>query len=135
MVNRLSSGILTLALAGCGTSASLSGEGKTTEPFKEQTYLTLVGFAGSIVKREKCFSGYSKTAGRVSLIDPSREREVWGRQIDGSYDLTTPLPDYSGVAVLSGNHLKLVSQDSERDFADIPFTVGFTARAADTIVA
>lgn len=115
----------------CGSGQKFTGvNDKETTPF-QQDYLTLVGFTGSIVKREKRFSGYSKAAGRISLIDPSTESEVWGRQISGTYDLTAPLPDYTGVALLSGQNLKIVLEHEERTFTPVEFPIGYVARAAD----
>ena len=124
----------TLLLSACGQKSALVGKpDQQTTPFQDQSYLTLVGFTGSIVKREKRFSGYSKSAGRISLIDPSTETEFWERQINGTYDLTAPLPDYSGIALLSGQSLSIVLQDSsEKTFQPIEFPIGYVARSSDS---
>ena len=121
---------LALALAGC-SSSKFTGDSPSTTPFIKNQLLTLVGFTGSVVKREKRFSGYSKTAERISLINPETESEVWGRQLAGSYDFTAPLPDYSGIAMLQGQNFSLVTQDSERDFEPFPFQIGYATRASD----
>ncbi len=116
-----------LATSGC-SSTKLTGTAPV-DGYNGQSLLTLVGFTGSVVRTEKRFAGYSKTARRISLIDPSGEREVWGRQLDGAYDLTMPLPNYSGVALLQGNTLSLASPDAIRTFTPIEFDVGYFARA------
>jgi hypothetical protein len=126
---------IVLSLVLVGATACSAGnvdpqdDARKTDSFQDQTFLTLVGFTGSVVRREKRFSGYSSKAQRVSLIDPETETEVWGRQLPGTYEYTAPLSDYSGVALLSGQTLSIVTDKYEKVFAPIEFPIGFVTRA------
>jgi len=96
-----------------------------------EDYLKSISFTGDVLTVETRFVSYSKKAGRVSVIDPIQEKEIWSKDAAG-YRFAIALPDFSGVVLFSDDRITVMTQTAEKDFTlNAPYAhVSVAANAA-----
>lgn len=84
-------------------------------PSGTATLLKSVAFSGNVLQVEQRFVSYTKKAGRVSIIDPHLEIEVWGKTASG-FDFAVELPGLQGVTLFNSSRVTVMTNSSTRSF-------------------
>jgi len=115
--------LILLILQICNGCSEVASEDSTndppppppTPPVSTIDFLKSIAFTGDVLSLETRFVTYSKKVGRVSILDPIQEKEIWSRYADG-YEYAIALPDYSGVTLVAGDHITVITQNAQKDF-------------------
>ena len=108
--------ILAVCVVGCSEGVeTVNPNSKVTPPPVGSTAdpLQAVAFGGNVLQTQTRFISYSKKAGRVSLIDPQNEKELWSKNAKG-FDIAIEHPDLNGATLFSQNQLLILTTNSEK---------------------
>ena len=108
--------LLIVWIVGCSNSVESVGSASMPPIGGSNDPLQAVAFGGNVLETQTRFISYTKKAGRVSLIDPQNEVEVWGKNAAG-YDFAVALPDLEGATLFSQNQILILSSNSQKSIS------------------
>lgn len=97
-------------LLACGVQGEVSSRNDIRNP------LNLLLKSENVLSSDLRLPAYSRVAGRVSMIDPIRAVELWGRDV-GYYQNAIPLADSNGMALINNTELNIVTEQASKTFA------------------
>ncbi|MFV2057738.1 MAG: hypothetical protein ACC707_14825, partial [Thiohalomonadales bacterium] len=123
--------VFSVLISACGSSSSDSPSGPVTSVVDfigTRNYLKAVTVSGNILQTENRFLSYTKSANRISIIDPDQAIETWSQAASG-FEYAVALPDFIGATLFAIDKIVVMSGTDSREFPlKLPYANAAAAR-------
>lgn len=121
-----------LNIAACSLSGGSGDNGDLPDdPVGTDSPIGPLAFSGNVLVTESRLVSYSNKAGRISIVDPIQEKEIWGKNIAG-YDFAVAHPDFQGATLFKQDAVLVVVNSEDRLF-DLGQAYHHTSVAQDRV--